>query len=370
MRNNLWRSFLLLAVCIFILLFSSSCFDNSRYTITWIDGDGKVIETKNVVTLYDPTTRDLPSDTDLWHYTGWMTTNTENGIICTAKKEKKEHIIWKNSDNEILYEVYQVKNSNIQHFDLPQNDSRWIYEYWEQSTENDTIVFTAKRAPNSNYFAGNVFQIVTKDTNGDPLSTGSGFVINDEGWFITNDHVMKGATSAVAFFDIADKANGSRYTQLDILGAVYNSAEKDVFIGKIKDYGTIKQYYNEIKFTEEYAVGETSYSIGYPNSSTKLEINSGTILDEYSDIYDKINGIYYVLSDCYIAPGSSGGILINEKFEVIGITSIGLYADTNKQIYEAGGSIPTISFISKLDNLKESEIMAITIIYQKGESKK
>ena len=65
------------------------------------------------------------------------------------------------------------------------------------------------------------------------------------------------------------------------------------------------------------------------------------------------------MSDSYIAPGSSGGILINENFEVIGITTIGLYADNNKTVYIAGGSIPTFIFKKFLTNLNENNLIPI-----------
>ena len=75
-----------------------------------------------------------------------------------------------------------------------------------------------------------------------------------------------------------------------------------------------------------------------------------------------------MLSDSYIAPGSSGGILVSENLEVIGITTLGLYADENKQVYESGGSIPTISFVNHLTNLREAEIKKLNLIYIKGAS--
>ena len=96
-----------------------------------------------------------------------------------------------------------------------------------------------------------------------------------------------------------------------------------------------------------------------------MEINSGKILEEYSDIYSKIDGIFYVLSDSYIAPGSSGGVLVNESFEVIGITSMGLYSDSNKNYYISGGSIPYALFKHHLKNLAESDILPIPDMYKK-----
>ena len=218
--------------------------------------------------------------------------------------------------------------------------------------------------PNPDYFVGNVFQIITNDENGNLVSSGSGFVLNDSGWFITNNHVMNGSSSAIAFFDIKDGSTGNQYTRLDVIGGIYNDTQKDIFIGKLDDYFKIKDYYRNIPFTTNYTKNENSYTVGYPNSSVKLEINSGKILEEYSDIYDKINGVFYILSDSYIAPGSSGGILINEQFEVVGITTIGFYADENKQIYQAGGSIPTFVFTPNITNLKETQLKPLYEIYQ------
>ena len=333
--------------------------------VQWIDADGIILKEENIV-ISDSTaiSYPLPQDSVNWHYTEWIKTTTSEGFIYNAKRVPKKKYIWKDADGAILKEEQIVEGQTPSTIDLPVGNEKWNYIEWDSSVENGEHIYTAVRTPNASYFVGNVFQIVIKDSEGTPLGTGSGFIINDDGWFITNNHVMDGASSAVAFFDIKDQESGSRYTQLNILGGIFNSSEKDIFIGKIEGYEKIKSYYNNISFTEEYTTGEKSYTVGYPNSSVRMEINSGVILEEYSDIYDKINGIYYILSDSYIAPGSSGGILINEKFEVIGITTIGLYADDNKQIYSAGGSVPTFVFSSHLCNLDESKIKQLSDIYK------
>jgi hypothetical protein len=174
---------------------------------------------------------------------------------------------------------------------------------------------------------------------------------------------MEGATSATAYFDIQNTNSNEEYVQLPVIGGVYHSAENDVFIGKLDNYNQIESYYHEFSFTENYELGETTYTVGYPNSSLYMQINQGTLLEEYKDILGKINNSYYLLSDSYIAPGSSGGILINNNFEIIGITTMGLYADSNKTIYLAGGSIPTSLFLEALKNLNEDDLKLLTEIY-------
>ncbi len=394
------------------------------YTVVWMDADGSLLEYLSVDSDYDPTTRDLPSSSDQWEYTGWETKKRGYRIECIALRVKKEKIqwvdaegtllkeefapaadinqfsfplpndsdewhytewkqeqiedvilftaqrvrkikcIWKDADGTVLKEEYILDGQEAPQMELPPGNEKWEYLEWECALKNGQYIYTAMRKPNNFYFVGNVFQIVVKDLQGKAIGTGSGFVINDDGWFVTNNHVMEQACTAAAFFDIPDQGNGNRYTQLEILGGVYNSNEKDIFIGKLSGYEKIKSHYHNITFAEEYAVGEKSYSVGYPNSSVKMEINEGQILEEYSDIYDKINGIYYVLSDSYIAPGSSGGILINESFEVIGITTIGFYMDENKTVYRAGGSIPTFVISVHLKELDSSKIQVLTEIYK------
>lgn len=305
----------------------------------------------------------MPADTDDWHYTEWVVSTSGNITVCTAVRISKTKITWLDADGTVLKEDFQFGDLDEPSFDLPTSTDKWKYTNWNREITENGIAYTAQRTPNPAYFCGNVFQIIVKDKNGTAVSAGSGFVINDSGWFITNNHVMDGGYSANAFFDIPDKDKGTKYTALNILGGSYHDENKDIFIGKLENYASIKEHYNLITFTESYQEDETCYSVGYPNSSVELQINGGTIIEEYSDIYDKINGIYYILSDAYIAPGSSGGILVNKNFEVIGITSIGLYADANKEHYISGGSIPTFTFKAQLNNLNDDNLKALPIIY-------
>lgn len=360
------KNTVLINIIMFLLCSCISC-NNTGYEVfvTWMDTDGTFIESQMVSSDYDPTERILPSDSDSWHYTGWTISQSGNVVVCTAKRVAKKHIIWKDYDGNIIDEVFVAENEEIPSYDLPPSDNKWIYERWDQSDDGKQIVFQAVRTPNTDFFIGNVFQIVVKDDKGELLASGSGFVINNQGWFVTNNHVVKDGYSATAFFDIKDFENGQQYTQLKIIGGVYHDDKKDVFIGKLDGYEKIKEHYQEIDFTEQYTVGENSYSVGYPNSSIKMEINSGKILEEYSDIYSKIDGIFYILSDSYIAPGSSGGVLVNENFEVIGITSMGLYSDSNNNYYISGGSIPYALFKQHLKNLIDSNILSLHDIHKK-----
>lgn len=363
MIKRIRRTITVVMILLLILGCISCVTEKAKICVTWLDSDGSVIANEIVVENYDPTSRELPKDSNEWHYTGWQQTQSGDVVVCTAVRKAKNSFVWKDYDGSILKEAYVIDDEGVLEFDLPQNTDKWKYTEWKQTGTGKNYVYEAKRTPNLDYFIGNVFQIILKDQKGEVLGSGSGFVINEEGWFVTNNHVMDKGNSAVAFFDIKDNEGGQQYTQLDILGGVYNNVEKDIFVGKLDGYQKIKNHYVSIPFTEEYAEGDVSYSVGYPNSSTRLQVNEGVILEEYSDIYNKIDGVYYVLSDSYIAPGSSGGILVNSDFEVIGITSMGFYADANKNHYTSGGSIPYFLFKNALTHLSDSKIVPLYEIY-------
>lgn len=354
------KKIITIIISIVLFLTFTSCFQaKDSLCIAYIDSDGKLIEYCIENTDYNYSGKPLPSDTDNWHYVRWIIQKNGNNIACIAERTSKHKYLWEDYDGTILYEEILYGENQPKDKPLPNGDEKWGYTEWSKNATGNLTTYTTNRIPNSDYFKGNVFQIVVSNDKGEPVSTGSGFIINNKGWFITNYHVMEDAYSAKAYFDIVDSVDGNKYTQLKILGGVYADFEKDIYIGKLSDYNKIEHYYNSILFTENYSQGEISYTLGYPNSSVTMQVNAGVILDEYSDIYSKVNDVFYLLSDSYIAPGSSGGILINENFEVIGITTIGLYADSNKTIYVAGGSIPTFVFKKQLSNLNENNLILI-----------
>lgn len=192
-----------------------------KLKLVWQNVDGTIIDTRyKIASESNPSLCELPADTEKWHYTEWKETITADGYLYVSQRLSKTKYIWKDSDGNILKEDVFVEGDTIPNIDLPDNEEKWIYTDWSIEKSEDSITYTAQRIPNNDYFIGNVFQIIIKDENGDPLGAGSGFILNDDGWFITNNHVMEGATSAVAFFDIKDKSAGSQYTQLNVLGGI------------------------------------------------------------------------------------------------------------------------------------------------------
>lgn len=218
------------------------------------------------------------------------------------------------------------------------------------------------RHPSIEDWVGNIFQIVTYDENGDVLATGTGVVIHNSGDFITNAHVLEDAFSAEAIFEIEDTLNGTPFTYLKILdGYVYNE-NKDIFIGRVERYYRISDKFKVISFTDTCQEGETTYSIGYPNSVPNMEIHKGEATRNITSLADKLaKGSAYVGTTSYMAPGSSGGVLVNTRGEIIGITSRGLEDEYGN--FLLGGAITYKSFKKDLSDNKSVRLPLLECIY-------
>ena len=263
---------------------------------------------------------------------------------------------WYDADGTLLHEEKLETKVNSNHYQLPADNEKWDYIEWKDGENKNE--FVAYRIPQNSYFVGNVFQIIVKDLGGTPIATGSAFVFNSDGWFVTNAHVMEDAYYAQAIFNIKNDASGESFTYLDINKGSYYHLDKDLYIGKIDNYSTIKSFYKEIPTNITYDIGETTYSVGYPLSSTELIIKEGNVTESWSDLYEKLySGNSYICSSSYIAPGSSGGILVNDKLEVIGITTLGWADDNDKFI--SGAAISAFNFNNLLQNTNDSDLITL-----------
>lgn len=146
-----------------------------------------------------------------------------------------------------------------------------------------------------------VFMIFT--TDGYQAYQGSGFFITQDGLAISNYHVFKG--TAVGY-EIIKLADGRQYK----IDKVIAKSEADDYI-----LFQIKGQFNYIPVSQRQCeVGERVYAIGSPKGLENT-FASGEISQIRDDDFIQIS--------CPIDHGSSGGALINQYGEAIGITTGG-----------------------------------------------
>jgi putative serine protease PepD len=141
---------------------------------------------------------------------------------------------------------------------------------------------------------------------------GSGFVLDQAGHIVTNEHVVAGATSVTVLF-----ADGTRATAT-VVGA---DASTDVAVLKVNVAAT-KLHPLTLDSSASVQVGEGVLAIGSPfGLSGSLTTGIVSALGRTIDAPDgtKIRGV--IQTDAAINPGNSGGPLLNADGEVIGVNA-------------------------------------------------
>ena len=176
---------------------------------------------------------------------------------------------------------------------------------------------------------------------------GSGFVYSDEGYVITNRHVVQDAEKVMITF-----LDGEAY----IGNVVGSDRDLDIAVVKVEPTNT---YLQPIKIgdSSELKVGEKIAAIGNPfglsgSMTSGIVSQMGRLLPQETgySIPDVIQ------TDAAINPGNSGGPLINMKGEVVGI---------NTAIQSATGEFSGIGFAVPSNTVKK----VVPVLIQDGEFK-
>ena len=150
---------------------------------------------------------------------------------------------------------------------------------------------------------GSVVTILTFDAKRAPVSQGSGFIVAQDR-ILTNYHVVAGSASASIVFD-----DGSMSVATNVVAA---SGPKDLVI---VEAGTGNRSPVRLGNELELKVGETVYAIGAPKGLS-ASLSNGLI-----SAFRQDQGQFLIQTTVPIAPGSSGGPLLNGLGEVIGVTT-------------------------------------------------
>ena len=141
------------------------------------------------------------------------------------------------------------------------------------------------------------------------IGSGSGFYINKQGYALTNNHVV----------DICKQMVGIVNGKEILFRVITTDKTNDVAVIK-----TNQRSFNFIKINNDGAkLGENIIAVGYPLSgrlSDSVKITRGIV----SALSGPNNNSGQIQIDAALQPGNSGGPVINEKGELIGIASAGL----------------------------------------------
>ena len=151
-----------------------------------------------------------------------------------------------------------------------------------------------------------------------PGGLGSGFILNEEGYLITNFHVIEGETQiSIEVYHTKDGQLDRRvYKQVRIVAM---NKFQDLALLKIDDRDSPKFARVPLADADTLSVGERVFAIGSPLGLERT-VTEGIV----STKTRLIQGELYLQTTAQINPGNSGGPLFNLRGEVVGVTNMKL----------------------------------------------
>lgn len=153
-----------------------------------------------------------------------------------------------------------------------------------------------------------------------PGGLGSGFILNEDGFLITNFHVIEGETEIRA--EVYHQKDGAleRKSYKDVRIVAMNKFA-DLALLRIEDKGAPKFKSVALGSADALAVGERVFAIGSPLGLERT-VTEGIV----STKTRQIGGDLYLQTTAQINPGNSGGPLFNLAGQVIGVTNMKITA--------------------------------------------
>ena len=141
------------------------------------------------------------------------------------------------------------------------------------------------------------------------VGTGSGVIISEDGYIVTNNHVVKDAS------DIEITLNNKKTYKAKLVGT---DSKMDIALLKIT--ADDKLPYSVFADSDNARVGEWVLAVGNPYNLTST-VTAGIVSAKARNL--DTNGIQsFIQTDAAVNPGNSGGALVNTRGELIGINTM------------------------------------------------
>ena len=141
------------------------------------------------------------------------------------------------------------------------------------------------------------------------IGTGSGVIISEDGYIVTNNHVINDAT------ELEVTLNNKKVYKAKLVGT---DSKMDIALLKI-DVDT-KLSYATFADSDQVKVGEWVLAVGNPYNLTST-VTAGIVSAKARNL--DTNGIQsFLQTDAAVNPGNSGGALVNNNGELIGINTM------------------------------------------------
>lgn len=191
---------------------------------------------------------------------------------------------------------------------------------------SDTAIYAAQKALPSMVSISVEYDVNYMGMKKAVAGSGSGVILSEDGYILTNNHVISSADSS-SFYQVSDAksikvkiyGDDTEYSA-EIIGT---DSQTDLAVLKIDKTGLTPA---ELGDSSSVQIGEFVLAIGNPYN-LDYSITAGIISALNREMTVENTTYNVIQADCAINSGNSGGALVNGKGEVIGITTLKLAGD-------------------------------------------
>lgn len=191
---------------------------------------------------------------------------------------------------------------------------------------SDTAIYAAQKALPSMVSISVEYDVNYMGMKKAVAGSGSGVILSEDGYILTNNHVISSADSS-SFYQVSDAksikvkiyGDDTEYSA-EIIGT---DSQTDLAVLKIDKTGLTAAEFGDSSSVQ---IGEFVLAIGNPYE-LDYSVTAGIISALNREMTVENTTYNVIQADCAINSGNSGGALVNSKGEVIGITTLKLAGD-------------------------------------------
>lgn len=191
---------------------------------------------------------------------------------------------------------------------------------------SDTAIYAAQKALPSMVSISVEYDVNYMGMKKPVAGSGSGVILSEDGYILTNNHVISSADSS-SFYQVSDAksikvkiyGDDTEYSA-EIIGT---DSQTDLAVLKIDKTGLTPVEFGDSSSVQ---IGEFVLAIGNPYN-LDYSVTAGIISALNREMTVENTTYNVIQADCAINSGNSGGALVNSKGEVIGITTLKLAGD-------------------------------------------
>ena len=191
---------------------------------------------------------------------------------------------------------------------------------------SDTAIYAAQKALPSMVSISVEYDVNYMGMKKAVAGSGSGVILSEDGYILTNNHVISSADSS-SFYQVSDAksikvkiyGDDTEYSA-EIIGT---DRQTDLAVLKIDKTGLTPVEFGDSSSVQ---IGEFVLAIGNPYN-LDYSVTAGIISALNREMTVENTTYNVIQADCAINSGNSGGALVNSKGEVIGITTLKLAGD-------------------------------------------